>query len=68
MSNAKSGRTVYVLVPEIKLNTTILTNDIDEAYKSKVNVYSIEQFISQNIDEIAFFEKQLSLKGLSDVL
>lgn len=66
--NAKSGRTVYILVPEIKLDTTILTNDIDEAYKNKVNVYSIEQFISQNIDELAYFQKELSLSGLEEVL
>lgn len=67
-ANAKSGRTVYILVPEIKLDTTILTNDIDESYKSKVNVYSIEQFISQNIDELAYFRKELSLIGLEEVL
>ncbi len=66
--NAKSGRTTYILVPEIKLDTTILTNEIDESYKQKVNVYSIEQFIAQNIDEIAFFRKELSLKGLLEVL
>ena len=67
-SNANAGRITYILVPEIKLNTTILTNDIDVEYKSKVNVYSIEQFISQNIDEIALFRKDLSLQGLKEVL
>ncbi len=33
-----------------------------------MNVYSIEQFISQNIDEMGFFRKDLSLQGLQEVL
>ena len=66
--NAKSGRTVYVLIPENKLGMTAATVDIDSSYKSKVNVYSIEQFITQNIDELSLFRKEISLVSLLDML
>ncbi len=66
--NAKSGRTTYILIPENKLGMVSATVDIDPLYKNKVNVYSIEQFISQNIDELSFFQKEISLCSLNDML
>lgn len=66
--NAKAGRTTYILIPENKLGMASLTVDIDPNYTKKVNVYSIEQFISQNIDEISQFQKEISLESLNELL
>ncbi|MEM1322252.1 MAG: DUF4928 family protein, partial [Bacteroidota bacterium] len=66
--NATAGRTTYVLIPENKLGTVSLALDIDENYTNKVNIYSIEQFISQNIDEMSLFQKEISLDNLKQLL
>jgi len=68
LENAKSGRTTYVLIPADRMGTSDMAKDIDPDYKLKVNVFSIEQFVSQNIDEISEFKKEMSIQNLELLL
>ena len=68
LANAKSGRTTYLLIPEDKMGLSDLSRDIDSDYKSKVNLFSVEQFLAQNIDEIGQFRKDISIRTLESLL
>lgn len=68
LQNAESGRITYLLIPEDRMGTADLAKDIDSNYRAKVNVYSVEQFISQNIDELSLFQKEISLSNLKELL
>lgn len=68
LSNAKSGRTTYILIPSDRMGLSDSAKDLDKDYKSKVNIFSIEQFLAQNIDEISLFRKEISFHQLRKLL
>ncbi|WP_373512576.1 DUF4928 family protein [Persicitalea sp.] len=68
LENAKSGRTTYLLIPSDRMGISDLTKDLDPSYRSKVNIYSIEQFISQNLDELSEFKREISINNLEILL
>lgn len=67
--NAESGRKVYLLVPN---KIVAGTSQFAEAYRSgftkRVNVFSIEQFVAQNLDELAAFDRTEALRQFHRLL
>lgn len=63
--NADNGRKVYLLVPDIVLQAV---KQYAEAFASgfcrKVDIFSIEQFVAQNLDELAVFDRTEALRQL----
>jgi len=64
--NLEQGRSVYLIVPESALEIAQQLVDLFEA--PEVFVTSIEQFISQHIDEIGVFKKTDTAHSLRDLL
>lgn len=50
------------------LGAAALATDLDPHYYKKVTVFSIEQFIVQNIDEMSNFTTEVSLEVLESIL
>lgn len=67
--NARSGRKVYLLVPDNVLRATKdLADNLSPGFCREVDVFSIEQFVAQNLDEMAIFDKSEALRQLSLLL
>lgn len=67
--NAENGRKVYLLTPESVLQgTKEFAKAYQEGFLKKVDVFSIEQFIAQNLDELAIFSRNEALKQLERLL
>jgi hypothetical protein len=63
--NAQSGRKVYLLVPDSVLRATKdLADNLSPGFCREVDVFSIEQFVAQNLDEMAIFDKSEALRQL----
>lgn len=69
LQNADNGRTVYLLIPsEIQEATRKYADQLDPQFSSKINVFSVEQFVAQNLDELAFFDRLEALKKFERLL
>lgn len=69
LRNADNGRKVYLLVPESILEgAKQFAEQITASYSKRVNIFSIEQFIAQNLDEIAVFDRDQALRNLRSFL
>jgi hypothetical protein len=63
--NAENGRKVYMLVPDHVLRgIKDFAEDFEQGFTKKVDVFSIEQFVAQNLDELAVFDKNRALQQL----
>ncbi|TCI04088.1 DUF4928 domain-containing protein [Corallincola luteus] len=71
LENANSGRKVYLLVPSgvVDSQTAQAKHEgLCSDFSKKVEVFSLEQFIAQNIDEIAVFERVEAITKLRQLL
>lgn len=67
--NAESGRKVYLLVPNrILMGTTQLAEEYQTGFCKRVDVFSIEQFVAQNLDELALYDRTEALHQLNRLL
>jgi hypothetical protein len=70
-TNAENGRKTYILVPHDMVSSTLDYGEDelgDKKIGRKINIWSIEQFIAQNIDELAGFDREKALAKLSDLI
>lgn len=65
-SNISEGYGVYLLVPAERLG--LIHAQVQDTFEGKVQLISIENFISQNIDEIGEFKDKEITKGLINLL
>ena len=65
-SNINEGYRVYLLVPAERLG--MILSQIQDTFEGKVQLVSIENFISQNVDEIGEFGDKGITRGLIDLL
>ena len=69
LQNAKAGMQAYLLAPSEKYLLMIeLAKSVDPDCQKKVNLFSVEQFLVQNLDELAKFDKKGSLMKLCSLL
>jgi len=71
LENANSGYKTYLLVPFNVAGSQRDTADnegLGANFAEKVEVFAIEQFIAQNLDEIAVFDRAGAIKLLRDLL
>lgn len=67
--NADNGRKVYLLTPEnVLLGTKNFAEQSCQGFSKKVNIFSVEQFLVQNLDELAVFERDNALRQLKILL
>lgn len=67
--NAQNGRKVYLLVPRQMLTATIsLAEVFKEGFTKKIDIHSVEGFVTQNLDELAVFDRDEALRQLHQVL
>ncbi|MFN8304735.1 MAG: DUF4928 family protein [Saprospiraceae bacterium] len=65
-SNVNEGYRVYLLVPAERLG--MIHSQVQDTFDGKVQLVSIENFISQNVDEIGEFGDKGITRGLVDLL
>ena len=67
--NARNGRKVYLLVPDgvVRATKDFAENDFP-GFCREVDVFSIEQFVAQNLDELAAFDRDGALRQLYQLL
>jgi len=69
-SNAESGRKVYLLVPDkiVRATKELAESDFGSSILRKIDIFSIEQYLTQNLDEMAVYDKNSALKKLKNLL
>ena len=64
----RSGRSVCLLVPDAVLRAMKdLAEQFEPGYSKLVDIFSIEQFIAQNLEELAVFDRYEALKELLSI-
>jgi len=67
--NAQNGRKVYLLAPDSVLQgMKQFAEDFEPGFSQKVDIFSIEQFVAQNLDELARFDRGQALRQLDLLL
>lgn len=63
--NADNGRRVYLLAPDAVLQgMKQFAEAFEPGFTKKVDIFSIEQFVAQNLDELALFDRTEALRQL----
>lgn len=69
MQNADNGRKVYLLAPDSVLQAVkAYAEQFETGFSKKVDIFSIEQFVAQNLDELAVFDRSEALRQLHRLL
>lgn len=68
VANARSGRKTYILTTAVASAEQVARENFDDNVLSRIEIFALDQFIAQNLDEIAVFSKAQAVNQLQQLI